>query len=269
MTGSKSPFFAVPRSAHPTGTGSVDLPILYYDTSYVMALFFVDRAAADRAVGDRGVRPALTWRNHSVVALAGYEYRASTVGPYFEVALGIPVVPDDAPSGARWLQPLRNEEDFGRDLGYYVLHLPVTTEAANTAGRDIWGLPKFVTPIAVHHSGRRVDIRVDDPDTGEPVMTLDGRAGLGIPSPALPVVFYSHLDGHLLRSTVNGRDGNTVRAGGGVRLRVGASEHPMARTMRELGMDGLKPWALLTTHTAQSRLNRGARIDLSSPAYAG
>ena len=268
MMSRKSPFFAVPRSAQPTSTGPVDLPILYYDTSYVMAMFLVDRAAAEAHVRDEDLRPALGWGNRSVVALAGYEYRASTVGPYFEVALAIPVVPKDAPAGQRWLQVLRNEENFERDLGYRVLHLPVTTEAADVAGRDIWGLPKFVTPIDVQHSGRSISVRVDDPDAGEPIMTLDGQAGIGFPSLALPVMFYSRLDGQLLRSTVNGRGGTTMYTGGNLRLRVGVGGHPMAATMRGLGLDGLKPWMVMTTHRAQSRLNRGVPIGSRLPARA-
>lgn len=265
MATTTSPFFAVPRTAHPTSAGPVDLPIFYYDTSYVVSLFVVDRAAAEAQVRHEGLRPALTWQNRAVAALASYDYRVSTVGPYFEVGLAIPVVPEDAPAGDRWGQVLRNEEDPKRDLGFAVLHLPVTTEAANVAGREIWGLPKFVTAIDVHHSGPTMSVRVDDPDTAEPIMTLDGRAGVGVPSPALPVMLYSHLDGQLLRTTVNGRGANTVYAGGGLRLRVGASQHPMAQTMRSLGMDGLTPWLTLTTHSGQSRLNQGTPVGQRTP----
>lgn len=265
MTGNKSPFFAVPRSAQATSAGPVELPILYYDTSHVLAFFFVDRAAAERHVQHQGLRVALSWRGRTLIALAGYEYRNSTVGPYFEVGLAIPVVPEDAPPGERWLQVLRDEEDFRRDLGFHVLHLPVTTEAANIAGRDIWGLPKFVTAIDVQHCGRAVSVRVDDPDGGEPIMTLGGHAGPGVPAPALPVVFYSRLDEQMLRTTVNGRGRNTMSAGGALTLRVGASRHPMADTMRDLGLDGRAPAMVLTTHSAQSRLNRGTPIELRTP----
>ena len=260
MSGRTSSFFAVPRVPHPTSSGPVDLPILYYDTSYVMALFFADRTAAEDRIRDQGLRPALTRGGQAVVALAGYDYRDSTVGPYLEVGLAIPAVPADAPRGRRWLQVLRNEESPGRDLGFHVLHLPVTTEVADSAGRDIWGLPKFVTEIGVRHVGRDIMVRVDDPATGEPIATLDGRAGPGVRSPSLPVMLYSRLAGNLLRTTVNGRGTNTAYPGGRLRMRVGTSAHPMADTMRGLGMDGLKPWLVLTADSAQSRLNQGASV---------
>ena len=266
MTDYNSPFFAVERTAQPTSAGPVELPILYPDTSYVMALFSVDRTAAERPVRSEGLRPALTRGGRAVVAVAGYHYRDSTVGPYFEVGLAVPVVPVGAPGGPRWLQVLRNEESPKRDLGFHVLHLPVTTDAANVAGREIWGLPKFVTGIDVQHTGRSITVRVDDPAGGEPIMTLDGRAGPGGPSPALPVMLYSRLAGQLLRTSVNGRGRTTAYPGGHLRLRVGAGAHPMADTLRSLGLDGGKPWLVLTADSAQSRLNRGVPVTAGATA---
>lgn len=266
MSGRTSSFFAVPRVPHATSAGPVDLPILYYDTSYVMALFFADRAAAEDRVREQGLRPALTRGGRAVVALAGYHYRDSTVGPYFEVGLAIPVVPVGSSRGERWLQVLRNEESPNRDLGFYVLHLPVTTDAADTAGRDIWGLPKFVTGIEVRHVGRDIMVRVDDPAGKGPIMTLSGRAGPGVRSPGLPVMLYSRLAGNLLRITVNGRGPNTAYPGGQLRMRIGASTHPMAETMRSLGMAGRKPWLVLAADSAQSRLNQGTPVRQRSTA---
>lgn len=136
----------------------------------------------------------------------------------------------------------------------------IATAAANAAGRDIWGLPKFVTPIKVDHHGRMIDVSVDDPDGGEPIMSLFGRAGLRVPSPQIPVMLYSPHEGQMLRVTVNGRGPSTTYAGGKVRLKVGSGTHPMAESLRSLGMDGLTPFAIQTTHASQSRLNKGVPI---------
>ncbi len=256
------PFFDVPRTTQETSAGPVDLPILYYDTSFVFAFFLVDQAAAAAQLDDPDLRMAMNIKDKTLVALANYQYRNSTVGDYGEVGLALPVVPKNAKPGERWLHPLRDVDNRNRDLGFRVLHLPVTTEAANAAGREIWGLPKFVTPISVNHSGRMIDVSVDDPEGNGSIMTLFGRAGLGCPSPQVPVMLYSRLNEEMLRTTVNGRGPATTRLGGSVKLRIGGSDHPMAHTLRELGMDGLSPFAVHTTHSSQSRLNAGVPVRL-------
>lgn len=220
---------------------------------------YLIRAAAAN-LPDAELRTAMNHKGKTLVALANYQYRNSTVGDYGEVGLAIPTVPVNAKPGERWLQGLQSEESRSRDLGFRVIHLPVTTAAANAAGRDIWGLPKFVTPIKVDHHGRMIDVSVDDPDGGEPIMTLFGRVGLGVPSPQIPVMLYSPHEGQMLRVTVNGRGPSTTYAGGKVRLKVGSGTHPMAESLRSLGMDGLTPFAIQTTHASQSRLNKGVPI---------
>jgi hypothetical protein len=92
-------------------------------------------------------------------------------------------------------------------------------------------------------------------------MAIEGQAGVvGVPSPTLPIVLYSRLEGTLLRTTVNARGGNTLRTAGSVRLSIGGSAHPMAQTLHRLGMDGASPLSVLTTHRFQSRLNAGASL---------
>ena len=254
------PFFDVPTTTQETSEGPVDLPILYYDTTYAFAFFWVDAEAAAANLPDAELRTAMNYKGKTLVALANYQYRNSTVGDYGEVGLAIPAVPVNSKPGERWLQGLRSVDSTSRDLAFRVLHMPVTTAAANAAGRDIWGLPKFVTPIKVDLRGRMIDISVADPDGGEPIMTLFGRAGLGIPTPQIPVVLYSPHEGQMLRVTVNGRGPSTTYTGGKVRLRVGNTNHPMAESLRNLGMDGLTPFAIQTTHASQSRLNKGVPI---------
>lgn len=253
-------FFEVPQTTHETSEGPVNLPILYYDTSYVFAFFLVSAQAAAAQLGDADLRPAMSWRGKTLVVLANYHYRNSTVGPYAEVGLAVPVVPRNARSGNRWLQAWCDPDRVRRDLGYHILHLPVTTEAANAAGRELWGLPKFVTDIDVHHRGRMIDVRVADPDSPDPIMTLQGRACMGVPAPQFPVMLYSRHERELLRTTVTGRGPSTLRLGGNVRVRLGAGDHPMVQTMRALGMDGLSPIGLQATHASQSRLNRGVPL---------
>jgi len=80
----KEPFFCVPRSTRQTSEGPAEFPIFYYDTSVVMAALFVDRAAADAEIRGKGLRLAMTRGNRSVAVLAGYDYRTTVIGRYFE-----------------------------------------------------------------------------------------------------------------------------------------------------------------------------------------
>lgn len=261
MTRSAEPFFDVPRVSRPTSEGTVELPILYYDTSMILAAFPARLDAVTAEVTAHGLRPAITVGGRAVVLLAGYDYRATTIGPYREVGLAVPVVRKDAAPGPRWQQILRDVDSPRRDLGFYVLHLPVTTSAANAAGREIWGLPKFTTTIDVGFRGRDVRIRVEVPDGqpgGQPILSLDGRAGIGVPAPSLGLLLYSWVGHAMLRTTVNVRGSGTAHLPGSVRLHAGAVDHPMADALHRLGLAGTRPLALLTTHRFQSRLNLGA-----------
>lgn len=255
------PFFAHPRTTLPTSEGEVDFPILYLDTSILVAGFWVDAAAAAACIKGQGLRLAMTLGSRAMMMLAFYNYRVTTVGPYNEVGIAIPVVPENSPAGTRWMQALTDVDSPRRDLGYYVVHLPVTTAAANAAGREAWGLPKFVTPIDFMLQGNDVAMRVRNPERpdapGAAICELSGRMGLGVPGPSIGVVLYSQLDGQKLRSTVNVRGGGDLHLPGSLRLNVGSSVHPMARTLRELGLDGARPVWLSATHKFQSRLNLG------------
>lgn len=262
-----TPFFDVPRTTLPTSEGDVDFPILYYDNTVVLAMFWSDAAAAAAEVADEGLRPGLVIGPKSAVILAFYHYRATTIGSYYEVGLAVPVVPPQARVfPPRFLQALLSADSRYRDLGYHVLHLPVTTPAANAAGREIWGFPKFVTPIDVTLTGRRVDLRVADPDDvdGDPILSMSGKAGLGLCSPGVDLLLYSRLGDRTLRTTVTARGRGTVRMPGSLRLDVGSGTHPMAETLRRLGLDGARPVGIFATHRFQSRLNLGTPAGFSA-----
>lgn len=255
------PFFAYPRTTLPTSEGEVDFPILYLDTSTLVAGFWVDAHAAAACLQGQDLRLAMTLGRRAMVMMAFYNYRVTTVGAYNEVGLAIPVVPRNAPAGTRWMQALTDVDSPRRDLGYYVVHLPVTTAAANAAGREAWGLPKFITPIDFEMQGRDVAMRVRDPDHPEAnagaICELNGRMGLGVPGPSIGVVLYSQLNGQKLRATVNVRGGGDIHLPGSLRLSVGLSSHPMAQTLRNLGLHGARPVWLSATDQFQSRLNLG------------
>jgi hypothetical protein len=270
MTTHDDVFFQVPRSVVSTSEGAVALPIMYYDASALYAFYLVDRDAAAAVITNDRLVPALTVGSRALAAIACYQYRDTSVGLYNEVGLAVCVTADDAklPAGG-WLDMLGSASNpEGRTVGMHVLDLPVTTAAANAAGREIWGLPKFVTEISYEKRGRQFSCEVANPDGGQPVMTLDGKIGPSVPSRPLSLALYSELDGELLRCTVNARGRTRMAAAPGLRLRTQGIGHPMAVHLAELGLNGASPVGVMWTDHFQSRLNAGVAVPAVGRAAA-
>jgi len=261
------PFFDVPRTVAPTLEGPVELPILYWRTRYLNAFFLVDRSrvvAALAAAGAQDLEPTCTWRGRCLVGLACFEYQQTSIGPYNEIGVAVVVAPPGArPRAAHWLELLTGV-DGSRQAGFYVLHLPVTTPAACAAGREIWGLPKFVTPIHFGLKAGNVAITLADPthqgDRDSAIFELGGTLGASLPAPASSLLLYSRREGTWLRTAVNVRGAARLYRGRSLRLTVGASAHPMAATLRGLGLPGAQPSLVVTSDRFQSRLNAGCPL---------
>lgn len=257
------PFFLVPRHPVRTSEGAVELPILYYDTSALFAFFMVDRARVEGLLAGTGLEPALTVGGLALAALACFEYRDTSVGVYNEVGLCVAVTRQgEAQELGGWKDMLATlQQPEMRHVAFHILDLPVTTAAANAAGREIWGFPKFVTDIPFQLKGREVNCQVMAPGTDKPVMTLTGRMGPSIPAVPLSLALLSRHEGRLCRSTVNVRGGTRLALPGSVRLAVGNGGHAMAERLDALGLGNARPLALMWTHAFQSRLNEGVDLD--------
>ncbi|MCL4558725.1 MAG: acetoacetate decarboxylase family protein [Deltaproteobacteria bacterium] len=123
----------------------VQLPILYYDVSAFASSFTVPTRLIKGILPSKHMRPAEILPGRSVVTIAAFEYRDTSVGPYNEVGITIPVLLD--PIINLPVLPLLLEKRY-KKLGFYVHHLPVTTKVAHDAGREVWGYPKFIGEIA-------------------------------------------------------------------------------------------------------------------------
>lgn len=240
----RSRFFEVPRTRHVTSEGVVELPILYYDASNVVALFSTDPSAAASMLEPHGLVP-MRFRGRAVVALSFFEYRVSSVGAYNEV--GTAIFAKRAGAKLRWATS-----------GAFVVDLPVTTRAANAAGRELWGYPKFVTTISFHRAGRDVVSSVVDPGGGGAIVTLSGRMGPAAPMPPVSFATFTAHEGSVLRTEIDVRGRNELHAPGTVRLHDGTSQHPMAKNLRALGITDARPFALVCNDHFAARLHAGS-----------
>lgn len=253
----QDPYFCVPRSTHATSQGDVELPILYYDSTAVLAFFRCDRQKAAALLPSDRFSPTLTWGTSAVVGLALFEYRSTSIGSYNEVGLAIPALWKKGPVPRSPVAELFRSV-YTRQVGFHIVDLPVTTERAHAAGRELWGYPKFVTLIDFSLHKKQLHCRVHDPANHGAIMTLAGKLGVGVPSPALDLVNFDHIGGQNLRTIIQTRGRGHLRWRGDVHLRVGASSHPMADNLHALGIDQAQPLVMWVSTRFQSRLNPGA-----------
>lgn len=254
----QDPFFQYPHQPITTSAGKVEMPILYFDSSQWMCLFWADLAVAKTLVAE-GLE-VLSFGGKALVGVAFYEYRVSAIGAYNEVGVALACVPNGV-TAPRWplLSLLRHPDR--NVVGLYIIDLPVTTEAACAAGREIWNYPKFVTPISYQAQGKHFTGRVQHPEGGTDILSLSGKAGLGLPYNVIDLVLYSKHQGQRLRTNVNTRGAARAALGGSLCLRLPSLQHPMAQRLAKLGLNGKKPFAVIYTDKLQLRLNRGAPLD--------
>lgn len=196
----------------------------------------------------------------AVVGVSMYEYRVTSVGPYNEVGVAVPVFREGQPRPALGtLDLLRSAGE--RQLGFYILDLPVTTDVANAAGREFWGFPKFVTDIEFRWWRGEFRCQVMEPGSDRVIMRFTGQPRAMIPLPATDMVLYSHRDGDMLRSLINIRHGMSWNFPAGMRLETGTGEHPMGERLRRLELCGRRPFAVLSTRQFESRLNAGVPVE--------
>ncbi|RQO56270.1 hypothetical protein DBR47_17150 [Paucibacter sp. KBW04] len=251
------PFFQYPLSTQATSEGEVDLPILYYDNSNMIAMFWVELEAARKVLAATGMSPIQFASGKALLALAFYEYRETAIAPYNEMGVAIAALPTGQRAPSLPLLSLFYGLDRER-AGFYVIDLPVTTAVACAAGREIWGYPKFVTPIGFELNQKHFNGTVSRPEGGGDLLSLSGKAGMAMPGPLLDLVLYSSLNSKTLRTLVNTRGGGQIALPGSLRLRVSRSEHPMVQRLLALGLEQARPAFVSYTHKLQLRLNAGA-----------
>ena len=238
----------------------VELPQRYYDWSFTMAHFPAPtRRVRELLPDDRLVAVELV-PGIAVVSLAAFEYRRmATLQPYNEVAVMVPVRYE--PDRNIPLLPMLWPDRF--DVGFWVHHLPVTTQEACDVGIGVWGLPKVVADdITFRDVGwmRRCELRED----GEHVLTLSAMMG-ETRYEARPYYAFSVLDGELLKTLVDTRGQYYTWYVPG-RASFSLGRHEVSEALRELEVENLAI-AGLFAFTAKSRLHPGTVVaaEVESP----
>lgn len=209
----------------------IALPQFYRDWSLMLAHFPASAAAVKRFLPpDSGLEPVTVAPGIGLVTLGAFDYRVpATLEPYLEVGVMFPV--RYRPALSLPAVPLFRPEWFS-DLGFYIWQLPVTTEEACAAGKEIWGFPKSVGEITFTEAdGRR---RCTWSKDKKHVLTLEirtSRTTLQLRN----FLAYSVLDGRLQQTLVQ-TSGEYDESRFGLDATFALGDHEIAHCMRKLGM---------------------------------
>lgn len=199
----------------------ISAPVEVRSAQLVSGIFTAPATAAQELIDYSGLRVHRVAGTLALCMISAVQYTDSDLGPYNEISVAVVVEPHDG-----------SPAPLGKDTTTFIHRLPVNQELSCTAGREIWGFPKWVADITWQHRGGGVDVVLIDSD--EPVLSMRVEGpGLPLPRSRNEMACYSWSDGVLRRTTWSmGMSGIRVRPRG-IHLDLG-EEHPMAQELRGL-----------------------------------
>lgn len=69
----------------------IEFPILYYDLRYITAIFTAKTSKLRNLLPHSNFRPIEMWPGTGMLGITAFEYRDTSIGPYNEIAIVIPV----------------------------------------------------------------------------------------------------------------------------------------------------------------------------------
>ena len=241
-----------------TSKGLFEFPLQYEKAYCLQAYYMVDFKKAASKLSGTGLVPARFINGKALVALAFFEYLESSAGVYNEVGLAITVLPKNSSSRIfPAYEFLKKTTD--RTLGFHILDLPVTTDLANSLGREVWGYPKFVTEIPLDFS-RNFEGKVMDPDCGEEIFSFSTKIGMGLIVPGVDLTLYSNHENSIIKTIVDVYAPMKTSFNPKAQLRLGSSQHKMVENLRDLDLQNNRPLIIQSTKSFQSFLNLGEKV---------
>lgn len=222
-------FFATTRPGTITNVGKtpVELPILYLRDDHFALMYTVDYGRARDLLPTKYLHPVVTLGGRALVAIAAFNFLATSIGSYGEVGVVLFVVHGKKPIP---LIPAIRESRYA-GFGSVVLHLPVTRIIARDSGKCIWGYPKFCTDMkfTIKPEFKQVELS----ESGQHILTMrvPNRGGLAVET--RDMVTYTVKGDELVRTRIRqlGTYRQCIRPSDAM-LQLG--NHPMADMLRSL-----------------------------------
>jgi hypothetical protein len=212
------------------GTVSFELPILYFRDDVFGLLFGADFRKVHALMPSDRLHPVRLPGGGAIVGIFAMNYYETTVGPYGEVAVAVPVVHGSKEPTP--LIPLLMEADYP-GYGLLILHLPVTTLAARDGGRGVWGFTKFTSDMVFTLTPEFMECRLSE--EGTHILTLRvARQGMALRD-RKPLISYTVKEQRLIRTTIPQKGSQRLAlCPKDSFLELG--DHPVAVSIQELGL---------------------------------
>jgi hypothetical protein len=208
---------------------AVDLPILYFRDDFFALFFSADEERVRAILPSGSLEPVRMKKGRAFVGVGAFNYIDTTIGPYGEVGVIVPVVHGRKPAP---IVPLLRESAYP-GFGTLVMHLPVTSLLARDGGRVGWGYTKFTSDMAFRVTPEFLEIDLSEKGRNILRMRVVKKGRVYRSDKAL--VTYSVKDGNLVKTTIpqTGMFADALLPGGSS---MTLGDHPVAGTVRELGL---------------------------------
>lgn len=238
------------------GCATFDLPVLYHRDDAFGLFYTADLDKVSQLMPSPSLHPVRLPGNRSAAGVFAFNYIDTSIGPYGEVAIVVPVVHGKKPPTT--LIPLLLESKYP-GFGLLVLHLPVTHPEARDAGRGQWGYTKFTADMRFTITPEFMECQLQEGD--HHILSLRvARQGLAMRDKK-PLVTYSVLNRDLIKTTIP-QTGAHRLAIGPKKSYLELGSHPVANTLHSLEM---APNPLLSRYY----LERGAILPAGTVVESG
>ena len=233
-------------------------PVKFEDVHYIASLYTANSEKVNTLLNGTGLKAGLHFLGKPTVALGLIKYKKSALGAYNEIILSIPVVQQHEKTG--WTSWIDLYADFKkRKGGQYIIHIPVTTQVSVDAGRTLWGYPKTLLPITHNFESGGINTLLLN-EENKPLINVNGNTGFEMPIAAMPLMTYSFLNDALLKTTVNVSCRMKCKIKSGLTIQVADPDHPIGKTVRELGIENKNPIFTIESKHFKAGFNKGQLI---------
>lgn len=226
------PFFKdTPKKILDMDSQPMEFPVLYYDIRCITAIFTARMSSLRKLLPHSNLQPIAMWPGIGMLGISAFEYRDTSIGPYNEIAITVPVKfpPGFVVPGLAAISMMRRKV-----FPVYIHHLPVTTEIARKGGVYFFNYPKFLSDITFQDVGANLGVTLKE--AGQLILKLSAKKLATRNSVHLKLHTYSMKGNVIMHSLVDGLAPlfGSVMMGNVAKLELG--EHKISKELAGLDL---------------------------------